>query len=204
MSPLSESERQKIVEEERLRAAERAKYNQPQQIVVKQKRSSGAAIGCLVLIIIGVGSALVLNALGDAREKASKKIEQAASSLPPITEPAFDIPALIGNNLQEVRQILGTPTVDDSEPNEKQQDFTTWNKTWEKDGTHLMVTYNPQTLLITDFFVSLGGTKSTSDTDHLLKIGNLKKNDPRYTVEFTACRNCAEPTQYLGVTVTPK
>jgi hypothetical protein len=90
MSPLSEEEKKTIIEEERIRADERAKYAQPQpqQVVVKEKRSFGCGSLFLVLIIIGVVVSLVLTALGDARDKARKAREQAAvSSLPPVTPP---------------------------------------------------------------------------------------------------------------------
>lgn len=204
---LTEAEKNKIIEEERIRADERAKYAQaqPQQVIVKEKRSSGAAVGCLALIIIGVVSALVLNSLGDAREKARKAQEQAATSaLPPVTSPAFDVPSLVGKNLNQVQAVLGTPVSAPTPP--AAYEGVDWDRAWEKDGQRLAVSYDLKTLRIIDFFIEADDPSgATKDTNRLLTIGNLKTDNPRYEVEFVpVLKSYNDPGSYTGVKITPK
>ncbi len=208
MSPLTEAERKKIIEEERIRADERAKYSQPQQVIVKEKRkTSGCTAFIAVLIVIGVVMGLVLTSLGSARDKARQAAEQAApsqvSTQPVITKATFDVPSLVGKSLAQVKTTLGKPAVAPTPP--AKYDGKDWEITWEKEGQDLMVSYDLKTSKIIDFFISVnGGTGSTADTNSILKIGNLKQNDPRYSVKFVSCKNCDVPNQYVGVTVTPK
>ncbi len=63
MSLLSEEEKQKIIEEERIRADERAKYAQPQQIVEKERKNISTGTGCLIIIILFVLFAVFSNYL---------------------------------------------------------------------------------------------------------------------------------------------
>lgn len=98
--------------------------------------------------------------------------------------------------------MLGTP--DEAPAVPTKYEGKDWQISWEKDGNNLMISYDLKTQKIIDYFVSLGGTRSTSDTDYILKVGNLSKTDSRYKLEFVKCKNCSEPNQYLGVTVTPK
>lgn len=203
--PLTEEEKQKIVEEERLRAAERSKYNSPQQVIVKQKKSVGCLSLIIVLIIIGVIASLVLSALGNARDKANQAREKSVSVQQPVTKPVFDIPSLVGKNMTEIKAIIGNPTGAYSEPTTQQLalDPKTWTSEWDKDGQDLSIEYEVKTLEVINFFISTDDPSgATKDTDRLLKIGNLTRNDPRYKVEFVSA--IGDPTSYTGVKIIPK
>jgi hypothetical protein len=67
MSPLSEQEKAKIVEEERIRADERAKYSQPQPVVIQKKKGLSAGAGCLIIIIAFAIFGYVLAQIGNKR-----------------------------------------------------------------------------------------------------------------------------------------
>ena len=56
---------------------------------------------------------------------------------------------------------------------------------------------------IVDFFISTDDPSGvTKDTTHLLKLGNLKQNDPKYKVEFVkAIKN---PSVFTGVKIIPQ
>jgi len=116
-------------------------------------------------------------------------------------EYVFDVPSLVGKNIDEARSILGEPTDNDKEPTalQSQMGVDEWQNTFEKEGRMLLVTYNPSTRKITDFFLE----KSDTDTkDKLLEVGNLIEQDSRYKVELVkAIRN---PSEFTGVKILPE
>lgn len=205
MSPLSNEERQRIVEEERVRAEARAKYSQPQQMVVK-KRGVSTGMGCLIIILALIFIPMVISALMNSRDKAEKAGEQVTvSQLAPISEPVFDIPALVGKDMTEIKTIIGKPTGSYSEPTQQQLalDPKTWSSEWDKDGQDLSIEYEVKTLKVIDFFISTDDPSgATKDIARLLKIGNLTKNDPRYAVDFVPAKG--DPASYTGVKIVPK
>jgi len=101
---------------------------------------------------------------------------------------AFDIPSLLGQDIDALKQTLGTPT-EDTEPTAAQLQFgtDTWEKSWTKGEYDLMATYDVKTKKVVDLFLSTNtdaAFESFEDTDNILKVGNLKENDSRYGVEF--------------------
>ncbi len=206
MSSLSKEERAKIVEEERIRAEERAKYAQPQQVVIKQKsQTSGCTMFILGLIIFGVIVSMVLVALGDARDKANKAREQAAaSSIPSITEPVFDIPSLLGKDVSKIQEALGEPVSSPAVP--KLYEGKDWDRAWEKSNQRLAVSYDLKTSKVIDFFLNTDDPSgATKDKDRLLRVGNLKADDSRYVLEFVPVKDFYNmPGSYTGVKVTPR
>ena len=120
----------------------------------------------------------------------------------PKTESAYDVPALIGMNLSQAREVLGTPSWD-MPPNDRQlQSGTTeWDVTWENERGSLMITYDIKTEAIKEFFVSGDGTSAFTNTDEILAIGNLSMDDDHYTVKFVKALNAEG---YTGAIVIPK
>lgn len=113
----------------------------------------------------------------------------------------FDIPSLVGKNVEEVVTLIGQPKKGSilaeeeiiknlaSKPDE-------WDFEIEKDGQKLLVTYNLKTRIVKDLFIS-GDNK-----ENLLKIGNLKENADNYTLNFV--KQQTDPTKITGVTITKK
>lgn len=150
---------------------------------------SGAARFVLAIIIIVVGFT-ASNSISEVREKTAT------------SEPAYDVPALVGMNLDQAREVLGTPSWD-KEPTQLQiSDGTTeWSKSWENERGSLMITYDIKSKKIIDFFISGDGAKTFKDTDNILSLGNLSATDNRYSVEFVQAKNAEG---YTGATVTPR
>lgn len=122
------------------------------------------------------------------------------------TKQAFDVPSLFGKNIDELKIALGTPQYD-TEPTSLQlkSGTTEWEKSWEKNGVKLMVTYNIKTKVAVDYFVSgVDPSGATRDKGLLLSVGNLKEGDPRYSLKFVEVINPPTPGLYTGVTVTPR
>lgn len=141
------------------------------------------------IIVVG-GTIAELGGSGDA-PKAAPVVTQAA---------AFDVPSLIGMDVDGVKTVLGTPT-DDTEPTAEQMvDTTEWWKEFERDGQTLLVTYDPRTRAIVDFFISTNDPSgATRDTQSLLSTGNLSESDSRYSVEFVRALN--DRSVYTGVKI---
>jgi hypothetical protein len=108
----------------------------------------------------------------------------------------FDIPSLVGKNVDEIIAVIGQPK-ENSLPTEEQSKLTNeWSIEFGKDGQTLLVEYNLKTKVVKDLFIS-GDNK-----EDLLKIGNLKENADNYTLEFV--KQQTDPTKITGVTITKK
>lgn len=115
----------------------------------------------------------------------------------------FDVPSLVGKNIDEVKAVLGSPA--DKEPTQQQMSLgiDEWSLTFKKDGKELLVTYNPKTKKIIDFFISTDDPSGkTKDRNHLMELGNLKETDPKYKLEFV--KAIKDSSTYTGVKVIPK
>lgn len=119
----------------------------------------------------------------------------------------FDIPALLGKDIAEIEKALGKPTFD-CMPNSEVPDpieYPECDKTWELGKQAMLVTYETATGAVIDFFISTDDPSGASaDSDHMLEVGNLKRNDPRYSLDFveTIGRD-ATPGEFTGVIIQP-
>lgn len=114
----------------------------------------------------------------------------------------FDVPSLIDKNIDQVIADLGDSK--DLDPTEQQIKLADnqWRKTFEKDGKNLLVTYKIVDKSIMRFFIDTDDPSGkTQDKNHLLQLGNLKENDPKYRVQFI--KVVIDPNYYTGVTVIP-
>ncbi|MCX6812781.1 MAG: hypothetical protein NTW79_04190 [Candidatus Berkelbacteria bacterium] len=128
----------------------------------------------------------------------------------PTTTPApkfiFDVPSLVGKNIDEVRTVLGSPADKTmTEPTKEQLSLgaAEWDNTFQKDGNDLLVTFDPTTRKIIDFFISTDDASGkTQDKNHLLEMGNLKENASNYKVDYV--KTLKDSTSFTGVKATPK
>jgi len=122
--------------------------------------------------------------------------------LPPFV---FDVPALLGKNVDEVASALKeyqTKTLPVTDQQIK-MGVKDWDIEFEKEGKTISVSYVIATKKINDFFIeSDDPSGATKDKKHLLELGNLSETDPRYSVEFV--KTLKDPTVFTGVIVTPK
>lgn len=108
----------------------------------------------------------------------------------------FDVPSLVGKNVDEIIALLGQPK-EGSLPTEEQTKLSDeWSIEFGKDGQTLLVEYNLKTKTVKDLFIS------GDDKAELLKIGNLKENDSKYSLEFVKQQN--DQTKITGVVIIKK
>lgn len=128
-----------------------------------------------------------------------------AASVVPKTAAIFDVPSLIGKNIDQITQILGTPK-DNTEPTLEQLRLGTkeWDKTYEKAGKELLVTYRTSDRTIVDFFLDNKGSSHLSETDKqtMLDELNVTTTDSKYSVEFV--KALKDPSITTGLKITPK
>ncbi len=127
-------------------------------------------------------------------EKRNAEKKRAKAEARAKAKAAFDVPALIGKKIEQVRATLG-PLEDaglDGEDNGKMS--------WSNKRGGILVYYDISTRKTTEFFVN----EQYGDPlpkDKLLEMGNLQENDPRYTIEFAM--SPGDSTKWIGVVVKP-
>ncbi|WP_210519450.1 hypothetical protein [Hymenobacter terricola] len=124
------------------------------------------------------------------------------STVPTVSR-AFDVPALVGMNADEIARPLVSQSVrpdHDQTPRESATGGTEALYTYWRDTTALEVSYDPATLHVNSFFIK---TKSghTADYTSLLKLANVSKYDKRLTIEPIA--SVENPQQFTGVKLVP-
>ena len=134
--------------------------------------------------------------------------EQPTSESPSVTPAlnlnrAFDVPALIGMNADQIAKPLTGQTIrpdHDRTPRESPTGNTEAIYTYWRDTTALVVSYNPTTLKINNFFLK---TKHglTSDYTSLLKLANVSPYDKRISIEPMA--SVSNPQLFTGVKLVP-
>ena len=116
---------------------------------------------------------------------------------------AFDVPALLGLNADQIAQPLVSQAIrpdHDRTPRESADGNTEALYTYWRDTTALEVGYNPATLRVNSYFIR---TKSGHTTDYssLLKLANVSKYDKRMSIEPIA--SVEHPQLFTGVKLVP-
>ncbi len=119
----------------------------------------------------------------------------------------FDVETLYGRNVDEIISILGEPK-HNTEPRDLQINIQSedqlakeWDKSWEKDGYALLVTYDVASREVIDFFVSTDDPSGLiKDIEKLKKILNVQ-NSTNFTVK--PVKALMYPSSYTGITVVP-
>lgn len=112
----------------------------------------------------------------------------------------FDVPSLIDKNVDEIVQVLGKPENDD-EPTDLQikSGIIEWEKSFQKGGYELLVTYNAKTRKIIDFFIpSNSSTGMTDNIDELLQVSNVKNNT---ALKVEPVKSLKNPNEFTGVRI---
>lgn len=155
------------------------------------------AIGIVIILIAIANSGSDKPAQKPEASKPTKAVEQKVSA-------AFDVPSLVGKNVDEITTELKPYQQEFLAPTQAQIDagVDVWDTSFSKDGQALLVNYNIATKKVDDFFISTDGKSGkTKDKQRLLQVGNLKESDPRYKVEFV--KVITEPSYYTGIKIVP-
>ncbi|WP_201981234.1 hypothetical protein [Hymenobacter rubidus] len=130
-------------------------------------------------------------------------VETPTVATEPTVQRAFDVPALLGLNANEIARPLISQSIrpdHDQTPRASANGTTEALYTYWRDTTALEVSYDPATLRVNSFFVK---TKSGHAADYttLLKLANVSKFDKRFSIEpMSAVDN---PKLYTGVKIVP-
>jgi len=118
--------------------------------------------------------------------------QQSAGPKIPFT---YDIPAMIGKNIDQIDSVLGVSIGNTPEPpnNQSEPGGTKWHRIYMTDKLALIIDFNSITRKVISFFVE-GDNKGTT-----LQVGNLSENDARYKVE-----QVNDEAGMLGLKVTPQ
>jgi hypothetical protein len=176
------------------------------------KAKGWATVGLVILFIFGVASIgskdenkkevakqeLPTNqsSVKETGEQATEVKEQSQPETPQAPQFMFDVPSLIGKNIDEVKATLGNPT--DFTPPTKQQlaAFDMWDMGYTKDGTSLIIEYSPKSKVVFNFFID------GNDKAKLLALGNLQEKNDAYILDFV--KNVSNQNEILGVGIYKK
>jgi len=124
------------------------------------------------------------------------KSETKSQDTPQLPQAVFDVPSLIGKNIDEVKKVLGEPT-EFLQPTKQQLALTDiWDMSYTKDDTNLLITYNPKNKIVLDYFID------GNDKAKLLALGNLQEKNDAYITEFV--KNVSNSNEILGVKIIKK
>lgn len=118
---------------------------------------------------------------------------------PTHTKPTLivDIPSLIGKSYKQIQGKLGKPT-ENTKPTDAARKAGIWSNSWWFDNGLLAVEYRLDNYKVINFFLATSESAyGTKNKTSLLKAGNLKENDPRYTLQFVKAKNTTD--EYTGI-----
>jgi len=97
----------------------------------------------------------------------------------PNTAFTYDIPALIGKNIDQADKELGVTIGSTPEPpnNQSEPGGTKWHRIYMEDKHALIINFNAFTREVISYVLE-GDNKET-----LLEVGNLSENDAKYKIE---------------------
>jgi len=107
----------------------------------------------------------------------------------------YDIPSLIGKNIDQADKELPVAIGSTPEPpsNQSEPGGTKWHRIYMKDKHALIVDFNSFTRKVISFVLEGDNKEKT------LKIGNLNENDAKYKVE-----QLNDEAGMLGIKITPQ
>ncbi len=168
----------------------------------------GGLIVLIIIIAIVAGSKSGTAGFKAGLSQPSPEITATVESTPTQTPTpiySFDIPSLIGKNIDQVRQTLGQPiqvtnpgsinTKLDSatlEPTQNdlnsQGDRDPWTNSWVKNNYELSVYYGYKSRQVESFNISLEDESPVSNEQVFLTVGNLNADGgSNYKIQFETC-----------------
>ena len=139
-------------------------------------------------------SLLLLVACSSAEEKKPHDAEITAAVPPAVSavsadtvseqpiprEIAFDIPALLGKNIDAITQILGKP----SEADASNMSADELERRYTKKGYRLVINYDKKNRQVAGFFLSAPEPQGeTNDCSKILEAGNLNPTSASYAID---------------------
>lgn len=173
------------------------KVRQPTEVIIKKKTGFLTWFVLISIMFIVIIIIALADVSGDARKKADQQNatnNQIEERNREVVVTVFDIPSLLGKDIDGVKKALGTLS-SDTEPTKQQlsMGITEWEKSYDKDGKSLLITYDAKTRKVKDYFIS--GTEKND----LLTIGGVREEETNYTVKFV--KSIKDPSTITGMKV---
>ncbi|WP_426059002.1 hypothetical protein [Hymenobacter sp. B1770] len=148
--------------------------------------------------------ALLMSCAATEQPTSDKPATSTAISSGMKVDRAFDVPALLGMNADQIAKPLTGQSIrpdHDRTPRELPTGGTEALYTYWRDTTALVVSYDPSTLHVNSYFIKTKHSLTPDYTD-LLKLANISKYDKRWNIEPIA--SVSHPQLYTGVKLVPK
>jgi hypothetical protein len=168
----------------------------------KIKRGIGAGGVLLILILVWVIGSIVMNS---ATSTTTPSATNGTTAPAPLS--SFNIPSLIGKNIDEVEAVIGG-AVNTWEPTAEQVSLSTpvvplATKNFRKGKTELSIDYDAKTRKVSTLFIATDDPSgATVDKQRLLFMGLVHEGAMTYTIEFVP--SLKDPSSFTGVIVTPQ
>lgn len=129
--------------------------------------------------------------------------------------PVFDVPALIGKNIDQVEQALGKADAVRSPTDDEQRTAGfEWKKAFTRQGYQLLVKYYPDTKEVYAFtLLNKGGVPGGLTTGGLEPIANVNPSDTTYQIQMEpepgsriTQPDASKPPvlpRFIGITIVP-
>jgi len=173
-------------------------WNNKEKLPKSKGKRAMASFLCLLIIFI-FGSMFNADSTEPKQERELTKVQKEEVVV------VFDVEALYGKNIDEIRTILGEPSEGKwTNPTTLQIELGTkeWNNTFEKDKYQLFVTYDVGNKKVIDFFIGTNDASgATKDIKKLEQILNIQ-NSTNFIIE--PVKVIGDPSEYTGIKVIPK
>lgn len=126
-----------------------------------------------------------------------KKVEPLVKAVS-TEKPVFNIPELIGENIEGLKEKLGRPSIENKASKIQAANNVSDDYTFLKEGYELYVTVDPDTKLAVDFYLSKGDS-DVKDWKELMVAGNLSENAKKYKIEPVEIKS--KPGTYTGIII---
>jgi len=115
--------------------------------------------------------------------------------------PVFDVPALIGMDIDQVRKRLGPPA-EDSADIARGDEMGIGVNDFGRGADTLLVMYDPHTRRVTEFFIDTNDPSGTTTTYRdLLPV--IHATDTASAYAIVPVRLMQDPTRYTGIRIVP-
>lgn len=153
----------------------------------------------IMVTILGLCASLILISCGSDSDSLKTNMEKSTSA----TSPVFDVPSLIGLNIDEIRAKLGKPSDNAPEPTKLQlKKIQEWNNSFDKERYTLLITFNPHTREVIDFFMgTTDSTGASSEYKDILALCHVTEQNRNLTIE--PVRSVKDESKYTGVKLIP-
>jgi len=150
-------------------------------------------------------SILLISIIGSSCGSSNDNTKQSSDATKTSIAEVFDVPLLIGKNIDDVRKILGKPTDKEQEPTKKQMkiNFDIWDNSFKKNNRTLLVTFNTQNRKVIDFFIdTTDSSGASSDYSDLLQICNVSNENDKYSI--VPVPSLKDNTKFTGIKIVAK